>query len=52
MAPQSRGLASAMPPKTTSGVNPLVRQLGLAEVQKRDATVPDEGTDLFNEDDH
>ena len=24
-------------------VNPLVRQLGLAEVQKRDATVPDEG---------
>ena len=30
MAPQSRGLASAMPPKTTSGVNPLVRQLGLA----------------------
>lgn len=41
-----------MPPKTTSGVNPLIRQLGLAEVQKRDTTVPDEGTDLFDEDSH
>ena len=41
-----------MPPKTTSGVNPLIRQLGLAEVQKRDASVPDEGTDLFDPDAH
>ena len=45
----SRGstpLKSSVAAQATQGVSPLVRQLGLQEIEKRDAPVPDEGTDL------